>query len=83
MRPRDLPAGWIKATRTYWTDKRQPTRAAGKRAAIEYDSLEAMKFGPHTYTDEQAETIRLAVANRKPLDVPGIPLDTTALGEKQ
>lgn len=35
MRPRDLPAGWIRATRTYWTDKRQPTRAEGKRAAID------------------------------------------------
>jgi hypothetical protein len=32
-----MAAGWTKATRTYWTDKRQPTRAEGKRAAVDED----------------------------------------------
>jgi hypothetical protein len=35
----------------------------------------AMRFGPRTYTPEQAEVIADAVANRKPLSTQLLPLD--------
>ena len=34
MRPRDLPAAFVKATGTYWPDRRQVTRAQAKQQAI-------------------------------------------------
>jgi hypothetical protein len=46
MRPRDLPAAFLKATKTYWPGRRQPARAEAQRAAIE-ESFER----PDSYRD--------------------------------
>lgn len=37
MRPRDLPSRWVKILPWYYTERKQPSRAAAKRAAIERD----------------------------------------------
>jgi len=34
-----------------------------------------MRFGPRTYTDEQAEVIHLALRERKPLPAAPFPFD--------
>lgn len=47
----------------------------GKREPIVYESEEAMRFGPRHYTGEQAEQIRQAVASRKLLIEPPIPIE--------
>jgi hypothetical protein len=39
-----MAAGWIKATRTYWTDKRQPTRAVAEGAAIDEEWPDTDEF---------------------------------------
>lgn len=48
---------------------------------VVYESLEAMKMGPRSYTGEQAEAIRQAVANRKPLKGPAPPLEPAPTGD--
>jgi hypothetical protein len=44
-------------------------------AVVSFDSQEAMRFGPRGYTPEQAEIIRSATRNRRPLHVAPVPLD--------
>lgn len=41
----------------------------------EFDSQQAMRSGPRTYTPEQAEAIAAAVRTRQPLPEPPLPLD--------
>jgi hypothetical protein len=40
-----------------------------------FESQDAMRFGPRSYTPEQAKVIRLAVRERRPLKVDPLPLD--------
>jgi hypothetical protein len=40
-----------------------------------FESQDAMRFGPRSYTPEQADVIRLAVSERRPLKVAPLPLD--------
>jgi hypothetical protein len=44
-------------------------------AVVAYESQQAMRFGPRSYTPAQAEVIKLAVQERKPLRVAPLPLD--------
>lgn len=37
------------------------------------DALDELKFGPRSYTPEQAEVIERAVAERRPLTAPALP----------
>lgn len=43
--------------------------------AIAFDDQEAMRFGPRSYTTEQANVIRLAMRQRKPLPAEPLPFD--------
>lgn len=43
--------------------------------AISFDDQEAMRFGPRSYTTEQANVIQLAMRQRKPLPVEPLPFD--------
>ncbi len=42
---------------------------------IVFDDHEAMRFGPRSYTTEQANVIQLAMRQRKPLPVEPLPFD--------
>jgi len=42
---------------------------------IAFDSQEAMRFGPRSYTAGQANVIQLAMRQRKPLPVEPLPFD--------
>jgi len=43
--------------------------------SIYFDSQDSMRFGPRAYTSDQADVIRLATQNRRPLRVAALPLD--------
>lgn len=40
---------------------------------VRFESQDAMRFGPRSYTGEQQEVIDAAVASRKPLTAPSLP----------
>ena len=40
-----------------------------------FETQNAMRFGPRSYTPEQAKVIHLAVRQRKPLRAPPLPFD--------
>jgi hypothetical protein len=42
---------------------------------VAFDDQQAMRFGPRSYTTEQADVIQLAVRQRKPLPVEPLPFD--------
>jgi hypothetical protein len=42
---------------------------------VEFESQEAMRAGPRSYTPDQAEVIELAVRTRSPLPEPPLPID--------
>ncbi len=42
---------------------------------IKFPSQEAMRSGHRTYTAKQGRVIDLAVANRRPLSAPALPID--------
>lgn len=41
MRPRGMPSRWVKILPWYYADRRQPTRAAEKAAAIKREAKDA------------------------------------------
>jgi hypothetical protein len=45
MRPRGLPASWIKVSPTYWTGKKQPSRRAGLLAALALEEEDILRLG--------------------------------------
>ncbi|MEX2447622.1 MAG: hypothetical protein WD404_02630 [Solirubrobacterales bacterium] len=42
---------------------------------VSFETQEALRFGPRTYTPEQADVIHLAVRQRKPLATDPLPFD--------
>jgi hypothetical protein len=42
---------------------------------ISFESQEDLRFGPRTYTSEQAEVIHLAARQRRPLPADSLPFD--------
>lgn len=44
-------------------------------ATVVFDDQESMRFGPRSYTADQAEVIRFASRGRRPLKVAPLPLE--------
>ena len=82
-----IPTAWLAlalclvAVAAWWWFVARPLMAAWQRRVDRFierryqQKLHELKFGPRSYTPEQAEVIERSVRERRPLDAPALPLE--------